>query len=157
MGGSGSGRDHENLSAEERAKLEEEESERLLALQEAEQLRKRKHGRLEEEREKMRQSVRQKYNIRRPNETIKPEDNLRRQQEAEMAGHIAAMDPRNGGEPSKRPILEAANQAAIAAEQDADEDFATKLMSGNVSGAAAQVATKVQSLLPQNFNVFKKD
>lgn len=47
-------------TAEERAKLEEEERERLLALQEAEELRKEKHRKMEEEREKMRQGVREK-------------------------------------------------------------------------------------------------
>lgn len=50
----------EGPTAEERAKLEEEERERLLALQEAEELRKEKHRKLEEEREKMRQGVREK-------------------------------------------------------------------------------------------------
>lgn len=50
----------EGPTAEERAKLEEEERERLLALQEAEESRKEKHRKLEEEREKMRQGVREK-------------------------------------------------------------------------------------------------
>lgn len=40
--------------------MEEEERERLLALQEAEEARKEKHRKMEEEREKMRQSVREK-------------------------------------------------------------------------------------------------
>lgn len=40
--------------------MEEEERERLLALQEAEDLRKEKHRKMEEEREKMRQGVREK-------------------------------------------------------------------------------------------------
>lgn len=50
----------EGPTAEERAKLEEEERERLLALQEAEEMRKDKHRKMEEEREKMRQGVREK-------------------------------------------------------------------------------------------------
>lgn len=50
----------EGPTAEERAKLEEEERERLLALQEAEDARKEKHRKMEEEREKMRQGVRGK-------------------------------------------------------------------------------------------------
>lgn len=50
----------EGPSAEERAKLEEEERERLLALQEAEEARKEKHRKIEAEREKMRQGVREK-------------------------------------------------------------------------------------------------
>lgn len=50
----------EGPTAEERAKLEEEERERLLALQEAEEVRKEKHRKMEEEREKMRQGVREK-------------------------------------------------------------------------------------------------
>lgn len=40
--------------------MEEEERERLAALQEAEEIRKDKHRKLEEEREKMRQGVREK-------------------------------------------------------------------------------------------------
>lgn len=50
----------EGPTAEERAKLEEEERERLLALQEAEEMRKEKHRKMEEERERMRQGVREK-------------------------------------------------------------------------------------------------
>lgn len=65
-----------------------------------------------------------------------------------MAAHIAAMNPRNAE--NKKPGLNTLNTAD-------DEDFATKLMNGNVSGAAAHVATKVQSLLPQNFSFFKKE
>lgn len=71
---------------------------------------------------------------------------MRKQQEAEMSAHIAAMNPRNAE--NKKPGL---NPAAVADE----EDFTTKLMSGNVSGAAAQVASKVQSMLPPNFPFFK--
>lgn len=66
-----------------------------------------------------------------------------------MAAHIAAMNPRNAE--NKKPGL---NPAGVGAD---DEDFATKLMNGNVSGAAACVATKVQSFLPQNFSFFKKE
>lgn len=54
----------EGPTAEERAKLEEEERERLLALQEAEDMRKEKHRKLEAEREKMRQGVREKVSTR---------------------------------------------------------------------------------------------
>lgn len=50
----------EGPTAEERAKMEEEERERLLALQEAEEMRKEKHRKMEEERERMRQGVREK-------------------------------------------------------------------------------------------------
>lgn len=75
------------------------------------------------------------------------EDDLRRQQEAEMAAHIAAMNPRNAE--NKKPGLPAAGVD--------DEDIATKLMNGNVSGAAADVASKVQAFLPQNFPFFKKE
>lgn len=63
-----------------------------------------------------------------------------------MAAHIAAMNPRNAE--NKRP---GPNPAA----QIDDEDFATKLFNGNVSGAAAQVAGKVQAMLPPNFPFFK--
>lgn len=76
------------------------------------------------------------------------EDELRRKQEAEMAAHIAAMNPRNPE--NKKAGLASMNQAD-------EEDFATKLLSGDVSGAAQQVASKVQSLLPQNFSFFKKE
>lgn len=138
----------EGPTAEERAKLEEEERERLLALQEAEEMRKEKHRKLEEEREKMRQGVREKYNIKKRDDK---EDDLRRQQEAEMAAHIAAMNPRNAE--NKKPGPNAGpNSGGVD-----DEDFATKLMNGNVSGAAAHVATKMQSMFPQNFSFFKKE
>lgn len=43
--------------------MEEEERERLAALQEAEEIRKDKHRKLEEEREKMRQGVREKVRL----------------------------------------------------------------------------------------------
>ena len=66
-----------------------------------------------------------------------------------MAAHIAAMNPRNAE--NKKPGLNPMN-----ADTD-DEDFATKLMNGNVSGAAAHVANKMQSFLPQNFSFFKKE
>lgn len=135
----------EGPTAEERAKLEEEERERLLALQEAEDMRKEKHRKLEEEREKMRQGVREKYNIKKRDDK---EDDLRRKQEAEMAAHIAAMNPRNAE--NKKPGLNTLNNVD-------DEDFATKLMNGNVSGAASHVATKMQSLFPQGFSLFKKE
>lgn len=65
-----------------------------------------------------------------------------------MAAHIAAMNPRNVE--NKKPGI---NPMATADE----EDFATKLMSGNVSDAAAHVASKMQSFLPQNFPFFKKE
>lgn len=143
----------EGPTAEERAKLEEDERERLLALQEAEDMRKEKHRKIEVEREKMRQGVREKYNIKKKEDQ---EDGIRRQQEAEMAAHIAAMNPRNPE--NKRPI----NMAGGAPSGGGlgagdDEDFATKLMNGNVSGAAAHVANKMQSMLPQNFGFFKKE
>lgn len=138
---------NENLTAEERAKLEEEERERLLALQEAEEMRKEKHRKMEAEREKMRQGVREKYNIKKKDEMS---DDSRRQVEAEMAAHIAAMNPRN-------PENRKPTNLAGAPGSGEDEDLATKLLNGNVSGAAAQVANKVQSLLPQSFGLFKKD
>lgn len=136
----------EGMSAEERAKLEEDERERLLAIQEADDLRKEKHRKLEEEREKMRAGVRSKYNIKKKEDN--KEEDLRKQQEAEMAAHIAAMNPRNV-ENKTRPGL---NAPAVD-----DEDFATKLMNGNVSGAANHVVNKMQSFLPQNFSLFKKE
>lgn len=108
-------------------------------------MRKEKHRKLEEEREKMRQGVREKYNIKKRDDK---EDDLRRQQEAEMAAHIAAMNPRNAE--NKKPGLNPLTNVD-------DEDFATKLMNGNVSGAAAHVTTKMQSLFPQNFSFFKKE
>lgn len=66
-----------------------------------------------------------------------------------MAAHIAAMNPRNAE--NRKPGL-----VPHAPGVD-EEDFATKLMNGNVSGAAQHVASKVQSLLPQNFSFFKKE
>ena len=92
----------------------------------------------------MRQGVREKYNIKKREE----EDDVRSQQEAEMAAHIAAMNPRN---PENKKQI---NLGATAAD---DEDLATKLMNGNVSGAAAHVANKVQSFLPPSFPFFKKE
>uniref|UniRef100_A0A6G1SGY7 Complexin n=1 Tax=Aceria tosichella TaxID=561515 RepID=A0A6G1SGY7_9ACAR len=144
----------EGPTAEERAKLEEDEKERLLALQEAEDLRKEKHRKLEVEREKMRQGVREKYNIKKKDDQ---EDGIRRQQEAEMAAHIAAMNPRNPE--NRKPINQAggAPNVGLPGVSGEDEDFATKLMNGNVSGAAAHVANKMQSMLPQNFAFFKKE
>lgn len=65
-----------------------------------------------------------------------------------MAAHIAAMNPRNAE--NKKPGLNPISPID-------DEDFATKLMNGNVSGAAAHVASKVQSFWPQNFPFFKKE
>lgn len=85
------------------------------------------------------------YNIKKRDDK---EDDLRRQQEAEMAAHIAAMNPRNAE--NKKP-------GCPPAPGTDDEDFATKLMTGNVSGAAAHVATKMQGFLPQNFSFFKKE
>lgn len=66
-----------------------------------------------------------------------------------MAAHIAAMNPRNAE--NKKPGI-APHGPGID-----DEDFATKLMNGNVSGAAAHVATKMQSFLPQNFPFMKRE
>lgn len=107
---------------------------------------------MEAEREKMRQNVREKYNIKKKEDQ---ENDLRRQQEAEMAAHIAAMNPRNP-ENRKQPFNGGINGGGGVGAND-DEDFATKLLTGNVSGAAAHVANKVQSLLPQNFSLFKRD
>lgn len=107
-------------------------------------MRKEKHRKMELEREKMRQGVREKYNIKKREDK---EDDVRRQQEAEMAAHIAAMNPRNPE--NKKPV-----NLAGPGEED---DFATKLMNGNVSGAAQQMATRFQSMLPQNFSFFKKE
>lgn len=138
------------MTAEEQAKAEEEERERLLALQEAEEMRKEKHSKMEQEREKMRQGVREKYNIKKRDDQ---EDGIRRQQEAEMAAHIAAMNPRNP-ENKKPPI----NMTGSVGPGGVDEeDFATKLKNGNVSGAAAHVANKMQSFLPPSFGFFKKE
>lgn len=119
----------------------------MLALQEAEELRKEKHRKMEAEREKMRQNVREKYNIKKKDDQ---EDELRRQQEAEMAAHIAAMNPRN---PENKKPIGGANGSAPGEE----EDFATKLLTGNISGAAACVSSKLQSIMPQNFPFFKKE
>jgi len=142
------GGNNDSSTAEERARAEEAERERLLALREAEKLRKEKHKKMEREREKMRQTFREKYNLRKKPED--PADELRKTQEAEMSAHIAAMNPRNPF--NKRPASFASRSSAL----NDEEDFASKLMSGNLYGAAANVANKVQSLLPQNFSVFKK-
>lgn len=59
-------------SAEDKEAEAEAEAERLEALKEAEELRKAKHRKMEEEREKMRQGVRDKYGIKKKEE-LKPE------------------------------------------------------------------------------------
>lgn len=144
------GHANENLSSDERAKIEEEERERLLAIQEAEEMRKAKHRKLEEEREKMRSAVRQKYNIKR-----KEDNDLRRQQEAQMAASIAAMNPRNSSDNRLKP---GTNSGSSNSNNNChDDDFTTKLLNGNVVGAANHLVCKVQSLIPQNFSLFKKD
>lgn len=68
-----------------------------------------------------------------------------------MAAHIAAMNPRNAQ--NKQPGGLNPHAPGVGD----DEDFATKLMNGNVSGAAQHVASKMQSFLPQGLGFFKKD
>jgi len=51
-------------SGTDKEKEEEAERERLEAIREAEERRKEKHRKMEEEREKMRQDIRDKYNIK---------------------------------------------------------------------------------------------
>ncbi|KAG9509574.1 putative complexin-1 [Fragariocoptes setiger] len=131
-------------SAEERARMEEEEQERLAAIQEAEEIRKDKHRKMEMEREKVRQSVRDKYGIKKKEDK---EDEKRRQQEAEMAAHLAAINPRNPANQNKLPP--GVNTGGE------EEDFATKLMNGNLAGATSHVMNKVQSFLPPGFPSFK--
>lgn len=67
-----------------------------------------------------------------------------------MAAHIAAMNPRNPE--NKKPGMPVPPGAGVD-----EEDFATKLMNGNVSGAAQHVATKFQTFLPQGLSFFKKE
>ncbi|CAG0884259.1 unnamed protein product [Darwinula stevensoni] len=54
-------------------KDEEAERERLEAIREAEERRKDKHRKMEEEREKMRQDIRDKYNLKKPEEPKEPD------------------------------------------------------------------------------------
>uniref|UniRef100_A0A1A9UFJ7 Complexin n=1 Tax=Glossina austeni TaxID=7395 RepID=A0A1A9UFJ7_GLOAU len=55
---------------DDKEKAEEEERERQEAIREAEERRKEKHRRMEEEREKMRQDIRDKYNIKKKEEVV---------------------------------------------------------------------------------------
>ncbi|XP_037884854.1 complexin isoform X1 [Glossina fuscipes] len=64
--GGGDGGDGED----DKEKAEEEERERQEAIREAEERRKEKHRRMEEEREKMRQDIRDKYNIKKKEEVV---------------------------------------------------------------------------------------
>ncbi|UXI20491.1 uncharacterized protein NH340_JMT06434 [Sarcoptes scabiei] len=54
----------DNLSAEEKERLAQLESERLEALKEQEEKRREKHRKMEEEREKIRKGIRDKYQIK---------------------------------------------------------------------------------------------
>jgi complexin-1/2 len=74
MGGGG-----ENMTAEEKERLAQLEQERLEALREQEERRKEKHKKLEDEREKMRQGIRSKYNIKKREELKKEETELQKQ------------------------------------------------------------------------------
>uniref|UniRef100_W8B0M6 Complexin n=1 Tax=Ceratitis capitata TaxID=7213 RepID=W8B0M6_CERCA len=55
---------------DDKEKAEEEERERQEAIREAEERRKEKHRKMEEEREKMRQDIRDKYNIKKKEEVV---------------------------------------------------------------------------------------
>lgn len=55
---------------DDKEKAEEEERERQEAIKEAEERRKEKHRKMEEEREKMRQDIRDKYNIKKKEEPV---------------------------------------------------------------------------------------
>ncbi|XP_039489759.1 complexin isoform X2 [Drosophila santomea] len=55
---------------DDKEKAEEEERERQEAIKEAEDRRKEKHRKMEEEREKMRQDIRDKYNIKKKEEIV---------------------------------------------------------------------------------------
>ncbi|XP_018564568.1 complexin [Anoplophora glabripennis] len=57
---------------DDKEKEEEAERERLEAIREAEERRKEKHRKMEEEREKMRQEIRDKYNIKKKEEVVDP-------------------------------------------------------------------------------------
>lgn len=57
---------------DDKEKEEEAERERLEAIREAEERRKEKHRKMEEEREKMRQEIRDKYNIKKKEEIVDP-------------------------------------------------------------------------------------
>ncbi|XP_013792518.1 complexin-like [Limulus polyphemus] len=97
----------EGESQEDKSEAEQAEQERLEALQEAEDRRKEKHRKLEEEREKMRQEIRDKYGIKK-----------REEKEAEMNQAIA-----EGGLNRRKKT-----PAELAAEQEAEEldDFTSK-------------------------------
>jgi len=69
----------ETMTAEEKERLHQLEQERLEALREQEERRKEKHKKLEDEREKMRQGIRSKYNIKKREELKKEETELKKQ------------------------------------------------------------------------------
>ncbi|KAG9510971.1 putative complexin-1, partial [Fragariocoptes setiger] len=132
---------HESLTQEERAKIEEEEDERLAAIQEAEEIRKNKHRKIEEEREKLRQSVRDKYGIRKKE---------RRQEEIEIEQRLRAIDPLNPANQIAGPRLAPNTKASLE-----ETGFTTKLIQGDLSQATTLVANKIQSLIPKGFSLFK--
>lgn len=89
----------ESENSEDKDGADEEEQERLEALREAEDRRKEKHRKMEEEREKMRQEIRDKYGIKKKEE-VQPEDpfadmeggslNRKRKTPAELAAEAEA-------------------------------------------------------------------
>jgi len=116
-------------SAEDKAKLEELERQRLEALKEAEDKRNEKHRKMEEEREKMRQGFRDKYGIKKKEEK---EEEARRQQEALMGGAATADSTLN--RPKKTP-------EELAAE--ANQDEFTKLKS-TIETKVNEIKTEVE-------------
>lgn len=89
----------ESENSEDKDGADEEEQERLEALREAEDRRKEKHRKMEEEREKMRQEIRDKYGIKKKEE-VQQEDpfadmeggslNRKRKTPAELAAEAEA-------------------------------------------------------------------
>jgi len=104
----------EGPTAEEKEKLAQLEQERLDALREAEERRTEKHRKMEEEREGMRQGIRDKYGIKKREEK---EAEMKKQMEEKMGGGSDTGINRKKKTPEE-----------IAAEQaEANQDDFTKL------------------------------
>jgi len=98
------------MTDEEKEKAEEAERERLEALAEAEEGRKEKHRKMEEEREGMRQGIRDKYGIKKKEEI-----------EAEAAEQAAAQEAEGGGGLNRRK--KTPEELAREAELEDQDDF----------------------------------
>ncbi|KRF78301.1 complexin isoform X4 [Drosophila novamexicana] len=92
---------------DDKEKAEEEERERQEAIREAEERRKEKHRKMEEEREKMRQDIRDKYNIKKKEEIVEA---------------MPQEEPNPLMRKKKTP-----EELAAEAEQEELDDFTTKL------------------------------